>query len=213
MVLDSVIYWAGLVAVAAFAITAVLAVASSKVPLIAAIVFAIITAIGGGTIRDVILDVPVFWRDDTNYIWIAIIGGLAAFVLDTIFTRRIVNRLLLYVDGLGAALFGILGTQKVWEMEFGLPLAPIILGMLTAIGGGLIRDVLASRPNLLMSSELYAIPVLLGCTLYVALQAFIPEYATFNMLICFALTFGMRAAAIYWKLSVPEWLTTTRRNS
>ena len=113
---------------------------------------------------------------------------------------------MLYLDGLGAALFGIEATEKVWGLEFGLPLAPIILGIVTAIGGGLIRDVLAGRQTLLMKRELYAIPVLLGCILYVGALNFFSEYRFVSAVVCMLLTFSIRAAAIHWDLSVPQWL-------
>ena len=73
---------------------------------------------------------------------------------------------MLYIDGFGAALFAIQGVDKAWTMNYGLPVAPVILGVITAIGGGLIRDVLAGRKTLIMSHELYAIPVTFGCCAY-----------------------------------------------
>jgi hypothetical protein len=101
--------------------------------------------------------------------------------------------------------------DKVWGLGFGLPLAPIILGVVTAIGGGLIRDVLAGRQTLLMTSELYATPVLFGCTLYVVLLHLIPEYRFISAVGCCLFIFGIRAAAIHWQLSVPNWLITKVR--
>jgi uncharacterized membrane protein YeiH len=83
-----------------------------------------------------------------------------------------------------------------------------MLGVVTAIGGGLIRDVLAGRPTLLMSRELYAVPVLLGCLLFVVLLAYLPEHRFVGSIGCILLIFGLRAAAIHWKLTVPYWFTT-----
>jgi uncharacterized membrane protein YeiH len=83
----------------------------------------------------------------------------------------------------------------------------IILGIVTAIGGGLIRDVLAGRQTLLMGRELYAIPVLLGCTFYVALLALLPAFRLHGAVVCCLCIFGLRAAAIHWDLGVPDWLT------
>ena len=79
---------------------------------------------------------------------------------------------------------------------------------ITAIGGGLIRDVLAGRQTLLMTRELYATPVLIGCTIYVALLAFAPEYRSVGALGCVTLIFALRAAAIRWDLAMPDWLVT-----
>ncbi len=118
---------------------------------------------------------------------------------------------MLYVDGCGAALFAIQAVDKVWGLGFGLPLAPIIMGVVTAIGGGLIRDVLAGRQTLLMTSELYATPVLFGCTLYVVLLHLIPEYRFICAVGCCLFIFGIRAASIHWQLTVPDWLITKVR--
>jgi len=200
-------------ATAAFAITAVLAVAPRGIDLFGATVLGVITAIGGGTIRDMMLDVPVFWSTDLSFIWVALGASLAAFAADSLFTRKEIYSLLLYLDGFGVALFAIEAAQKVWGLDFGRPLAPVILGVVTAIGGGLIRDVLAGRQTLLMSRELYAIPVLLGCTLFVLLLEYWPQYRYAGGLACALLIFAFRAAAIYWRLSVPDWLATTPKTS
>jgi uncharacterized membrane protein YeiH len=152
--------------------------------------------------------VPVFWSVDLNYLWVAIIASLVTFYADTLLTRRAIFRLLLYVDGLGAALFAIQTVDKCWALDFGHPLGPIILGVVTAIGGGLLRDVLTGRQTLLMTRELYATPVLIGCTLYVMLLTWLPDQRSFAALGCIALIFALRAAAIRWDLTVPHWLTT-----
>ena len=147
----------------AFAVTAVLAVAPRGIDIFGVLVLGVITAIGGGTLRDVIIDAPVFWGTDLMYIWVAVAASLAAFSATSLFAKKEVYTLMLYLDALGVALFGVQATAKVWSLGFGLPLAPVLLGVVTAIGGGLIRDVLAGRQNLLMKRELYAIPVLVGC--------------------------------------------------
>lgn len=195
----------------AFAITAVLALAPRGIDLFSATVLGLITAIGGGTLRDLILDVPVFWGSDLNYIWVTLAASVACFAAHSLFSRKEIYNLFLYIDGFGIALFAIQAVDKVWVLGFGLPLAPIILGVVTAIGGGLLRDVLAGRQTLLMTRELYATPVLLGCTLYVVSLYILPEYRLFSAVGCCLLIFGIRAAAINWGLSVPHWLVTKVR--
>ncbi len=201
---SEVISMAGTVA---FAVSAVLAVAYKGMNIFGASVLGIITAIGGGTIRDIILDVPVFWSYQLEFIWVAFFSSIVAFYARTLLERRFVNRLLAYVDGAGVALFAIAAVDKVWNLEFGIPVAPVILGVVTAIGGGLLRDVLAGRENLLMNKELYAIPVLLGCAIYVIILSHLPEFKAIGAIICISLIFSIRAAAIRWNLSVPDWLT------
>ena len=205
--MNSTIYWIGMVGTVAFTISAVLTVVPKGINLWSAAVFGIITAIGGGTIRDVILDVPVFWAVDLNYIWVSLGASLAVFISQNFFTRKHIYSSILYLDGFGVALFAIEATDKVWHLAFGRPLAPIILGIVTAIGGGLIRDVLAGRQTLLMGRELYSIPVLLGCTLYVALLELLPAFRLHGAVVCCLCIFGLRASAIHWNLTVPDWLT------
>jgi uncharacterized membrane protein YeiH len=204
--LESAIYWIGMIGIVAFTISAVLAVVPKETNLWSAAVFGIITAIGGGTIRDVILDVPVFWAVDLNYIWVSLGASLGVFISQNFFTRKHIYSSILYLDGIGVALFAIEATDKVWSLAFGRPLAPIILGIVTAIGGGLIRDVLAGRQTLLMGRELYSIPVLLGCTLFVALLELLPAFRIYGAVVCCLCIFGLRAAAIHWNLTVPDWL-------
>jgi uncharacterized membrane protein YeiH len=198
-------------ATVAFAVTAVLAIRSDRdVDLFGATVLGLITAIGGGTIRDLILDVPVFWSTDLTYVWWAVVASVAAFYGRKLFAQRHLYGLMLYLDGFGAAMFAIQATGKVWDLEFGTPVAPVLLGVITGIGGGLIRDVLAGRTTLLMKPELYAIPILFGCSLFVVVLTYFPEYRIPGSVLCVVVTFGLRAAAIHWNLRVPAWARTTR---
>ena len=205
MTLGDLSFYVAMAGTVAFAVSAVLAVAERRVDLFAAIVLGTITAVGGGTVRDIILDVPVFWSTELSYIWVSVAASVAAFVAYRFFARRFIHALFLYVDGLAIALFGIQATGKVWDLGFGIPVAPAMLGVITAIGGGLIRDVLAQRQTLLMSRELYAVPVLIGCILFTLVLAYAPEYRLVGSVVCLAVIFGIRAAAIHWSLQVPEW--------
>ncbi len=204
---DTFPYFIQIAGTAAFAVTAVLVVAPRGIDLFGACVMGIVTAVGGGTVRDLILDVPVFWSADLSYIWIAFTASVAAFWGQSLFARRHINGLMLYFDALGVALFATQATWKVWQLDFGLPVAPVLLGIITAIGGGLIRDVLAGRPTLLMSRDIYAVPVLFGTLLFVVVLELFPQHGGIGALACFGLIFAMRAAAIHWSLSVPAWLT------
>jgi len=201
-------YFLGMAGTAAFAITAVLAVTPRGIDLFGACVMGLITAIGGGTIRDLILGVPVFWAADSNYIWVALVASFLAFLTNRLMTRKAIYTSLLYLDALGVSLFAIQATHKVMGQKFGMPVAPILLGVLTAIGGGLLRDVLAGHSTLLMRRELYAIPVTIGCVLYVGLLTWFPSHAVSIGVVCSVLIFSLRGAAIHWDLSVPLWMTT-----
>ena len=209
--MDQINFWIGVIATVAFAVTGVLAIADRGVDLFGVLVLGVITAIGGGTVRDIILGVPVFWSASQMYLWIALGACVVAFFAESFFTQPQTYRWMLYIDGLGAALFGIQGVDKAWNLDFGLPVAPVILGVVTAIGGGLLRDVLAGRKTLLMSHELYAIPVTLGCGLYILVLNFLPQYTLEGSVICMLTIFGLRVAAIYWELRVPKLFITKTR--
>ena len=211
MPLDDLETWFALTATVAFAVTAVLAVADRGVDIFGTTVLGVITAVGGGTVRDVILDVPVFWAVELSYIWAALGASLVAFAARAVLSQKAIYGLMLHLDGFGAALFGIQAAGKVWDLGFGLPIAPVILGVVTAIGGGLVRDVLAGRQTLLMSRELYAIPVMFGCIAFVLILDFLPEYRAVGAIACIAFVSGLRSAAIRWRLTVPDRLTTRPR--
>jgi len=209
--MDEINFWIGVIATMAFAVTGVLAIADRGVDLFGVLVLGLITAIGGGTIRDIIVGAPIFWADNQIYVWLALGASVLTFFAESFFTQPQIYRWMLYIDGFGAALFGIQGANKAWDMSFGLPVAPVILGVITAIGGGLLRDILAGRKTLLMSHELYAIPVTLGCCAYVLVLNFIPQYALEGSVTCMLGIFGLRAAAIHWDLRVPKMLITKTR--
>ncbi|MCL5775868.1 trimeric intracellular cation channel family protein [Limibaculum sp. FT325] len=206
--LDGLRLWLGVAGTVAFAVTAVIAVAPKGVDLFGVVVLGVITAVGGGTIRDLIIGVPVFWTLDQTLLWVALGASLAAFAAQPLFQRRALVVALLYLDGLGAAVFGIQAVTKVWALDIGRPLAPILLGVVTAVGGGILRDVLAGRPTLLMTRELYAVPVLTGCTLYAAALALWPRHGSEAAVVAACLIFAIRAAAIRWKLVMPRMLVT-----
>jgi uncharacterized membrane protein YeiH len=188
---------------AVFAVTGVLAVNRRGLDVFGGVVLGTVTSLGGGTIRDLIIRAPVFWLGDTNYLVVAIAAALVAF-----FASRLVRTtftLLLYLDALGAALFGIQATEKVLGLGHG-PAIAVSMGVLTSIGGGLLRDVLAGRPTLLMSREIYATPILVGCAFYAVLRNTRPGVTT--LAVAVAVIFCIRAAAIRWHVEMPAWLTS-----
>lgn len=198
--------WIHILGTIAFAVTAVLVVAPLGIDLFGATIMGVITAIGGGTIRDVILNVPVFWSTDLSYIYIATAASIITFYSTTVFEKKRINKVMLYVDAAGVSLFGIEAVNKVWHLDFGLPITPIILGVVTAIGGGLMRDMLSGRKNLLMSKDLYAIPVTLGCTMYLLFLEFLPKHLIIGFFLSIAVIFIYRSFAITKNLSVGNWL-------
>jgi uncharacterized membrane protein YeiH len=191
-----------LVAIVAFAITGVLAAAPVTQSVVALIVLGVVSAVGGGTIRDLVLGTQVFWIRNFTYIWFAVLGSLAGFLAIEIFRRW--KNLLLYLDALGAALFAVEAINKAVGLgdHWGVG---VMMGLLTAVGGGVLRDVLVDRPTLLVGRDLYATPIVFGSLVYVALL-YVGAGRQISMLIAIALIFGVRSAAIHWNLGVPDWL-------
>jgi uncharacterized membrane protein YeiH len=173
----------------------------------------LVTAVGGGTVRDVVVDVPVFWRADLSYIWVATGASIAAFYGRRFFAGRHVYGLMLYLDALGVALFSIQAEAKVWDLDFAVPAGPVMLGVITAIGGGLIRDILAGRTTLLMRPELYVTPVLLGCIVFALVLRYLPGHRGVGSLACILSIFALRAAAIHWNLVMPSFARLARAGS
>jgi uncharacterized membrane protein YeiH len=175
---------------------------------ISVVIIGVITAVGGGTIRDLLLDAPVFWASDLSYIRFAVLASILTFIAQSFFAHPNVYKLMLYFDGLGNAMFGVSGAMKTLELGFRWPLGPFMLGVITAIGGGLIRDVLTGRKTLLMSDEVYAVPVAIGIlTTLITFQLF-PELKTEAILGGILIAFGLRSAAIFWEWRLPAWFTS-----
>lgn len=207
-------YYVSLSAIAVFAITGALAASQRDVSFFALLVLGVTTAIGGGTLRDTILNQPVFWVADLAYVWVAItMVGITFVVLrflgrtHRLFMRT--GRLLLYLDGFGVALFSIQGMKMVLTWGFD-PIVALMMGVISAIGGGLLRDILSGRPNLLMTRELYASLLLLGGICYLSMLRWLPVFP-FPDYLAMALVFLMRAAAVRWHLNMPGWLMITGR--
>ncbi|WP_059018632.1 trimeric intracellular cation channel family protein [Vibrio coralliirubri] len=192
---------------AAFAFSAVLAASEKKTDVFTVVVLGVITAVGGGSTRDVLLDVTVFWSEELYYVWIAVVSSLIGFICVSFLKKRWFHTINLYVDAIAIAMFAIQGTGKAWSLGFGLPLGPIMLGIITAVGGGVIRDVLIQRPTLLLSKELYAIPVALGCTLHATALALLPQYTDVSAIVSIALVIYIRHLSISKQLAVPKWAT------
>ena len=186
-----------------FAMSGVIAVSRRGLDVVGALMLGLVTAVGGGTVRDVLMRYPVFWFEDFSYVWTALAGAVVAFFLTTVI--RNIRGSLLYLDALGAALFTIASANKALiDPAISAPVA-VILGLLTGIGGGLLRDVLAGRQTLLMSREIYATPIVVGCSVFVALRELAPGFEHAAK-VGGSIIFIGRALAIFSHLEMPAWL-------
>jgi uncharacterized membrane protein YeiH len=195
-----ILYIAGLLGVAVFAVSGALEAGRKNFDWLGVVVIAFVTAVGGGTLRDVLLDQDIFWIRDTTYVY----SVLAATALTLIYVRfRSPPRTsLLIADALGLALFTISGAQ-IAESQNLSPIIVIFMGTITGAFGGVVRDVLCGDvPILLRPSELYATTSIAGASVYLILQEL---GIALNMaaLIGMVVIAAFRIAAIFWKLRLP----------
>ncbi|MEX1191819.1 MAG: trimeric intracellular cation channel family protein [Brumimicrobium sp.] len=151
------------IGVLVFAISGMLTAADRNLDVLGGYIIAFITALGGGTIRDLLLNVDIAWMNSVTHLITVFIGG----TIGLIFQNRLrdLRRTFFIFDTLGIATFTILGVQKGMESEQ-FAVTAIFLGMISATFGGLIRDVLCNEIPLIFRKEIYAIPCLLGGSLY-----------------------------------------------
>lgn len=195
--------------VAVFAISGALVAGRKQMDLFGVIVLAIVTGIGGGTLRDLVLgSTPVFWINQPIYILVA-----AGAALGTVGTRRFIplrRNVLLVADAIGLAFFCVLGAAKAVQAGAG-PTIPMLMGVMTGVVGGVIRDLLAGEVPLILRHDLYATVAVVGAGLFellIALGAPTPVAVWVGMLTALGLRLG--AIKWHWGLPVFSWDGTSR---
>lgn len=189
-----------LAGVAVFALTGALLAARLKQTFVTVAFFALLTGVGGGSIRDVLIGAPAFWLRDP---WVApVILGTALLVWFTP-RRWWERRLLEWADAAGLAAFAVLGTAKA--LAFGVaPLPAIILGVITGCAGGIIRDLIAGVPSILMRPELYVTAAALSALLCAGGRVVgLPDVIAWP--IAALAGFMLRGAALVWKIELPSY--------
>jgi uncharacterized membrane protein YeiH len=164
-----VLHYLDLVGVAVFAASGVLAARDRDLDLLGVVVVAAMTAIGGGTVRDLLLDRhPIFWITDTTYLIVIVTAALvtAAYIR----VRPPPGATMLVADAFGLALFALSGAQ-VAETAGCPPLIVVMLGTMTGVTGGVLRDIVTAQVPLILRREIYATAAIAGVTVYLALQA------------------------------------------
>lgn len=200
--MTDLLFWLDIFGIVVFALSGALMAGRYQLDPFGVVVLAAVTAIGGGTIRDMILNTPVFWVEQSYYLSIITVTAL----LTIIFIRKpklVPKRFLLIADAFGLALFAVVGTEKA--MSLGAPIAAaVVLGTITAVAGGMIRDVLCNVIPMILRQEIYATAAMLGSVLF-ALLHWWGVTATTATLIAVSGALILRLAAIYWKLSLPAF--------
>jgi uncharacterized membrane protein YeiH len=195
-----ILYSLDLVGVAVFAVSGVLAARNRGLDLLGVIVIAAITAIGGGTLRDLFLNrYPLFWITDVQYLTVIIASALLTVAYVRV--RPPPGKALLVADAVGLALFALSGAQ-VAEAAQCPALLVVLMGTMTGVAGGVVRDVITAQVPLILRRDIYATAAIVGVALYLLLQAFgLQRSAAFGagMVVVIAL----RLLAIHWGLQLP----------
>ena len=195
----TIIHFLDYLGVFVFAISGILAASEKQLDLFGGFIIAFVTALGGGTLRDLLLDVEIVWISQVEYLYIVFAGGIFALVFKT-FTKHIRKTMLLF-DTIGISLFTILGVQK--GLALGVPMEiAIIFGAVTATFGGVIRDILCNEIPLIFRKEIYATACISGALLYALLNYFnVNDLA--NTIISGSLIISIRTIAVVKKLRLP----------
>jgi uncharacterized membrane protein YeiH len=188
------------VGIAVFAVSGALLAAEKKQTLVTFIFFAVVTGVGGGTVRDLLIGAPVFWVSTNSTLLICIGAARAVWFLSR---KMILERALLWFDAVGLAAYATYGAAKA--LTFGVaPVPAFAMGVMTACVGGIIRDVLAGEPSILMRPELYVTAAALASGLFVIL-AVAGAPPALAALVAGLMGFALRGAAIARGLSLPAY--------
>lgn len=189
-------------AVAVAAVSGVLAARGKHVDLFGVLVLALVTAFGGGTVRDLMVgDLPVAWIRDAHFVTTVSAAAVVTFFLARY--HYMPRHLLLVADAVGLALFTVTGARKALAFEIA-PANAVVLGVITGVAGGMIRDVLAGEIPMVFRPQiyLYATAAILGATIFVIMaKAGFPSQTALLAGAC--VTLLLRLAAIHWKLRLP----------
>jgi uncharacterized membrane protein YeiH len=200
-VLSSLLVGLDLASAAVFAVTGALVASRKEMDVVAFMWLGVVTGIGGGTVRDLLLGVPVFWVRDATPLIVCLVASVAVY-----FTAHLIGsryRLILWLDALGLALVTIAGTAKGLDVGVS-PVVAVVMGVITATVGGIIRDLLGQEPSVILKREIYVTAALIGAVAYSAAVGF-GLAKTVAALLGGTTVFGVRGCAIALHWSLPTY--------
>lgn len=186
--------------IAVFAMSGALVAAERRLDFVTFVFFAVVTGVGGGTLRDLLIGAPVFWVHANGTLVICIVAAVLVWIGNR---RRFAGPALLWFDAAGLAAYAVYGAAKA--LSYGIaPVPAFAMGVLTACAGGIIRDVLAREPSVLMRQELYVTAAALAAAVFVLLGlAGAGEWIAAGVAI--AAGFALRAGAIARGWTLPTY--------
>ena len=201
------VHFFDVLAAVVFAVSGALVASRKGLDVMGFMWFAVITGVGGGTVRDLILDVPVFWVQNPVHVSACLLTAVVMHVVAPGVESR--YRTLLWFDAFGLALVSVAGTVKA--LDVGAPaLVAIAMGAVTGSVGGIIRDTLGHVPSVLLRHEIYVTASVLGACAFVGLNGIGAGRST-AMIAGFLVTFGVRSLAIKYGWSLPVFRESTKR--
>jgi uncharacterized membrane protein YeiH len=194
------VVWLDLFGIAVFAASGALAAAKLRQTLVTFSFFALVTGVGGGTVRDLLIGAPVFWIYDWRFGAICLASsGLVWITPKTVWNERALD----WFDAIGLAVYAVFGAWK--SLTLGVPMLPaMMMGVITACVGGVIRDILAGEPSILLRPELYVTAAALASGLFVLLLS-LGAPVLLSAIISAAAGFVLRALAISKGLAIPAY--------
>lgn len=201
MGITEIVALADFAAIGVFCISGALAAAERRLDVLGFILFGTITGVGGGTLRDLLLDLPVFWVTAPDYLYVCItLSAVTWWLVPTLSSR---SRMLVWADAVGLSLFCVLGCAKALNAG-AAPVVAVVMGVMSASFGGLIRDTLMDRESVIFGPELYVTGALAGALSYVALVAMaVPRDVALVAAMLPALI--LRAGAIGYGWRLPQY--------
>jgi len=195
----SIIYAFDLAGTFVFAISGILTATRNRLDWFGGLVIALVTAVGGGTLRDMMIgSTPVGWMQDGNYLIVILAGSLAAYFFRG--TVRKLRRTMFLFDSIGIGLFTILGLTKTLDAGLSVPVA-LLMGVVSAVFGGVVRDTLCNEVPLIFRKEIYATACLAGAILYVSLTYFgMVDKAAIISTVIFIILLRILAVRFHWSL-------------
>jgi uncharacterized membrane protein YeiH len=187
--------------VATFAATGALMAAEKRQDILTFIFFAAITGVGGGTLRDLLIGAPVFWVDHAGYL---LVCAAIAILIWLTRGRGLPGKTLLWLDAAGLCVYAVVGAAK--SLDLGVPPAVcVVMGVITATFGGIIRDVLANEPSILLRRELYISAALISAVVFIGLHRYADVGWIWASAIAVPLGFAVRAGAMVWRWHLPAF--------
>jgi uncharacterized membrane protein YeiH len=197
--LTNVLDWLGVIV---FAASGGLVASRKSMDIVGFALLASVTAIGGGTIRDVVLGLtPVFWVREPSVLLVSVSVGVVMFFVAHLLQSRM--RLLLWLDAIGLAIFCVTGAHTALAAGSG-PSIAVAMGVASATFGGIIRDVLGGESPMVLRKEIYVTAALFGALAAMLVTGLQFDLAT-SLVAGFVTAFAIRAAALHWNLSLPRY--------